>query len=107
MINSSAVRCEAPSLHRRSRHRTEWTQLRLTLDGSLVSPAPLSFIFHELDRGPAVERIVPDAAALDGGTELTLWGSNLLPGQVCRRDAAANANRNSKQHHCDGSMEPP
>ena len=41
VINATAVRCLAP------RASPQPTQLRLTLDGSLLSPTPLDFIFHD------------------------------------------------------------
>lgn len=41
MINSTAIRCIAP------RTLQQPTELRITLDGSLLSPDPLDFIFHD------------------------------------------------------------
>lgn len=55
-------------------------KLRLTLDGSQLSPSPLDFTFHDLGQSPRVISVGPDALPLFGGNALTIVGSNLLPG---------------------------
>ena len=87
MLNSSAVRCVAPPLP--STVASGWTQLRLTLDGSLLSPDALPFIFHDATHGPHLERATPDAVPVGGAGGCHCGAPTSCPGG--RRSASSAA----------------
>ena len=77
LLDAGSVACAAPPT--RLPHTT---QLRLTLDGELLSPSSTAFTFHDAASKPTLSAVVPSYADAASDAPLTLYGKNFAPGDA-------------------------